>query len=578
MSRLGRFGLLSVIALGLSTFDSAAQTANQPSECPEREYIEKGARVMGGTGAFTANWPGLVALRWVGENDMTYFCSGMLIARNWVVTARHCFGAGRTFKAKFENGKWVSTASDSFGQTLEIVERTDDLERVNAKPLVPLDKADSIIPHEDYGKDKDGNTASFHNDIALIRLKEPAKGYLMRFAGSGAVDIDNLPDAGTHMIAAGWGLTDLADPTATVTGGGNTAARINPETERPKTARFKDMSGKTAYAGTPKLQEAILKLDRLASCGPSVKTYWASQERPQTLTIWPKQICAGQPAKKLDPTKKAVNDTCSGDSGGPLVILDKNRCPILQGIVSYGPSPCANANSPGVYTRISAYADWIKTHIKQDTLLAVNDRKEIAPIGEIQNLLLADLGGGSAEQGGRSAAPPGQLATLAICKPKDASGKAQCGETKVPVNELRELRVTAGKVGGYVVLADYDASGKLTYLLPNALDTKPVQIKAGQTLAFPRADEQFQFRAGEPFGRSALMLIISPDKAIYDKLQLEERVRSARTRGFKVEQAGSRADSDQDLVTLSVAAREANPAKANERAFDFVRLEYEIVR
>jgi secreted trypsin-like serine protease len=47
-------------------------------------------------------------------------------------------------------------------------------------------------------------------------------------------------------------------------------------------------------------------------------------------------------------------DACQGDSGGPLVVGDT-----LIGIVSFGDG-CAKANRPGVYTRVSTYANDIE--------------------------------------------------------------------------------------------------------------------------------------------------------------------------------------------------------------------------
>ena len=56
-----------------------------------------------------------------------------------------------------------------------------------------------------------------------------------------------------------------------------------------------------------------------------------------------------------------------GDSGGPLYIKDlvPDTDDVLVekfiqiGVVSYGDG-CAKANSPGIYTRVSAYYEWIQ--------------------------------------------------------------------------------------------------------------------------------------------------------------------------------------------------------------------------
>ena len=52
------------------------------------------------------------------------------------------------------------------------------------------------------------------------------------------------------------------------------------------------------------------------------------------------------------------DDTCQGDSGGPLAIKDKNGSYVLKGITSYGRG-CGRINSPGVYTKVSHYLEWV---------------------------------------------------------------------------------------------------------------------------------------------------------------------------------------------------------------------------
>jgi len=58
-------------------------------------------------------------------------------------------------------------------------------------------------------------------------------------------------------------------------------------------------------------------------------------------------------------------DTCQGDSGGGLYVKETNSGKtkiIVSGITSFG-TGCARAGYPGVYTRVSFFADWINTKL-----------------------------------------------------------------------------------------------------------------------------------------------------------------------------------------------------------------------
>nr|CAD7462656.1 unnamed protein product [Timema tahoe] len=55
-------------------------------------------------------------------------------------------------------------------------------------------------------------------------------------------------------------------------------------------------------------------------------------------------------------------DSSQGDSGGPLV-WEINGVPYLVGVVSWGEGK-GSLESPGVYTKVSFYRKWIKTHTK----------------------------------------------------------------------------------------------------------------------------------------------------------------------------------------------------------------------
>ncbi|XP_058117681.1 anionic trypsin-like [Anopheles ziemanni] len=71
-------------------------------------------------------------------------------------------------------------------------------------------------------------------------------------------------------------------------------------------------------------------------------------------------VCAGPE----DGSKAA----CTADSGGPLVTLNGTQVstdPVLIGIVSWGPFPCASPWRPNVFTGIAYFIDWIEEHMNQ---------------------------------------------------------------------------------------------------------------------------------------------------------------------------------------------------------------------
>lgn len=78
-----------------------------------------------------------------------------------------------------------------------------------------------------------------------------------------------------------------------------------------------------------------------------------NKERHLPRGILDEQFCAGY----LD----GGRDTCQGDSGGPLFVeLPEYNCvKFIVGITSFGKF-CAAPNSPGVYTKIHPYLDWIE--------------------------------------------------------------------------------------------------------------------------------------------------------------------------------------------------------------------------
>lgn len=63
-------------------------------------------------------------------------------------------------------------------------------------------------------------------------------------------------------------------------------------------------------------------------------------------------LCAGY--------KNGGKDACEGDSGGPLMVKQDNGHWVLAGTVSHG-IKCAEPNLPGIYMKVTAYKQWMKT-------------------------------------------------------------------------------------------------------------------------------------------------------------------------------------------------------------------------
>uniref|UniRef100_K3WIS5 Peptidase S1 domain-containing protein n=1 Tax=Globisporangium ultimum (strain ATCC 200006 / CBS 805.95 / DAOM BR144) TaxID=431595 RepID=K3WIS5_GLOUD len=75
----------------------------------------------------------------------------------------------------------------------------------------------------------------------------------------------------------------------------------------------------------------------------------------KVLSIDSTMVCAGGVANK---------DSCQGDSGGPLI----NSAGTLIGVVSWG-NGCGLAGYPGVYSRVSTVASWIKAQAPAATFV-----------------------------------------------------------------------------------------------------------------------------------------------------------------------------------------------------------------
>nr|XP_055153423.1 transmembrane protease serine 11D [Symphalangus syndactylus] len=157
----------------------------------------------------------------------------------------------------------------------------------------------SILIHNNY------KSATHENDIALVRLENSVIFTKDIHSVCLPAATQNIPPGSTAYVT-GWGAQEYAGHTV------------------------------------PELRQGQVRIISNDVCNAPYSYNGA---------ILSGMLCAGVPQGGVD--------ACQGDSGGPLVQEDSRRLWFLVGIVSWG-DQCGLPDKPGVYTRVTAYLDWIR--------------------------------------------------------------------------------------------------------------------------------------------------------------------------------------------------------------------------
>ncbi|XP_075850953.1 proproteinase E-like [Microcebus murinus] len=201
---------------------------------------------------------------------------------------------------------WVMTAGHciSSGRTYRVVLGEYDRSVVEGtEQVIPINNED-IFVHPRWNS----NCLSCGNDIALIKLSKSAQ-------LGGAVQVAVLPPAGDILpneepcYISGWGRLYTNGPLSS------------------------------------KLQQAVMPVVDYEHCSQS--DWWGSSVRKT-------MVCAGGD----------VRSGCNGDSGGPLNCPATDGTWEVHGVTSFVSSRgCNTLKKPTVFTRVSAFIDWIEETI-----------------------------------------------------------------------------------------------------------------------------------------------------------------------------------------------------------------------
>jgi secreted trypsin-like serine protease len=396
-------------------------------------------RVVGGAAAIQGAWPWQVLVVVPTEGKQVSQCGGSVIAPRWILTAAHCF---QTVDAS----RSVVVAEQ---QSSAVTRALGDLDTKSIHRDV------RVVVHPQY------KPQSSENDIALLRLNESVRSR----AVMPLLSADNmLESADVKAIVTGWGrLREVDDNGNDPT----TGQRLRPEEVMPE-----------------RLMEVKLPLVATNAC----KTVY--QGTPGVIDG--RNLCAGVP--------EGGKDSCQGDSGGPLVTQNTGGRWVQIGVVSWG-AGCGRKGLPGIYTRVSSFAGWIRQNV------GIGVEKD----GQVQ----------------QDDPPPEQVQPDAAETPPDPQLDNTAGLTitfdrgdVVKVGDRVSYKVTTNQQG-YLTIFDMAPDGSLTQIFPNERALRPRAGASQESLTSLRPNQPrlvpdyrdptagYQVVIREPRGKGVMVAVLS---------------------------------------------------------------------
>lgn len=232
-----------------------------------------------------------------------HFCSGSFISDKWILSAAHCF-VGETLENYLKNDKLKVVAGSH-----KVSSRTSLNKNISIERIYYHSQFDKSIP--------------VGYDIALVELSD-------------RVEFSNKRQQNEFGEQRGPFMNAICLP------------------KRDNKYKFNE-SARIAGWGLSRAEDVHTMPSKLLT------TDILLAKREECAAEYAKRLHADRILKQDDflcASYKTTRDSCQSDSGGPLMQY-VNKKAVAIGIVSYGIA-CATKGVPGLYTKTSAYINWVK--------------------------------------------------------------------------------------------------------------------------------------------------------------------------------------------------------------------------